>query len=68
MNKCDLFLEWFDLLGNITEEAICRKNEIESIWDSNGWDRIDFYLLSLMYFIFLSLPGCIRNCTLLLLK
>ena len=50
MNKCDLFLEWFDLLGNITEEAICRKNEIESIWDSNGWDRIDFYLLSLMYF------------------
>lgn len=50
MNKCDLFLEWFDLLGNITEEAICRKNEIESIWDSNGWDRIDFYLLSVIYF------------------
>ena len=50
MNKCDLFLEWFDLLGNITEEAICRKNEIESIWDSNGLDRIDFYLLSIIYF------------------
>lgn len=50
MNKYDLFLEWFDLLGNITEEAIYRRNEIESIWDSNGWDRIDFYLLSIMYF------------------